>query len=85
MLVPAEPGQRWSLDFVSDNLSDRRRFRIRAVIDDCSRECLALLMDTFISGIRVARRMGQLVESHGRTRIIVSDNGTDFTSNAFLK
>ena len=85
MLVPAEPGQRWSLDFVSDSLSDGRRFRILAVIDDCSRECLALLVDTSISGARVARRLDQLIESHGRPRIIVSDNGTEFTSNAILK
>ena len=85
MLVSAEPGQRWSLDFVSDSLPDGSRFRILAVIDDCSRECLALLVDTSISGARVPRRLDQLVETRGKPRIIVSDNGTEFTSNAILK
>ena len=85
MLVPTEPNQRWSLDFVSDTLSDGRRFRILAVIDDCSRECLALLADTSISGSRVARQLDQLIEMRGRPRLIVSDNGTEFTSNAILK
>ena len=47
--------ERWSLDFVSDALIDSRRFRILAVIDDFSRECLALVADNSLSGIRVAR------------------------------
>ena len=74
MLIPAEPNQRWSLDFVSDTLSDGRRFRILAVIDDCSRECLALLVDTSISGARVARQLDQIIELRGKPRMIVSDN-----------
>lgn len=47
--------QRWSLDFVSDQLTDGRRFRILTVIDNCTRECLALVADTSLSGARVAR------------------------------
>lgn len=85
MLVPAEPNQRWSLDFVSDTLSDGRRFRILAVIDDCSREALSLLVDTSLSGMRVARELSRLIELRGKPRIIVSDNGTELTSNAILK
>ncbi len=46
MLMPLVPNQRWSLDFVSDQLTDGRRFRILAVVDDCTRECLALVADT---------------------------------------
>jgi putative transposase len=44
--VPLAPNQRWSLDFVSDQLTDGRRFRILAVVDDCTRECLALIADS---------------------------------------
>lgn len=57
MLVPLRPDERWSLDFVSDQLTDGRRFRILAVVDDCTRECLALIVDTSLSGMRVAREL----------------------------
>ncbi len=53
--TPLVANQRWSLDFVSDQLTDGRRFRILTVIDDCTRECLALVADTSLSGLRVAR------------------------------
>jgi putative transposase len=57
MTVPMAPNERWSLDFVSDQLTDGRRFRILTVVDDCTRECLALVADTSLSGTRVAARM----------------------------
>jgi putative transposase len=50
MMVPMAPNDRWSLDFVSDQLTDGRRFRILTVVDDCTRECLALVPDTSLSG-----------------------------------
>lgn len=74
MLVPLAPGQRWSLDFVSDQLEDGRRFRILAIVDDCTRENLALDADTSLSGVRVARELDRLVAKHGRPKMIVSDN-----------
>ncbi len=57
MLIPQWPNDRWSLDFVADQFLDGRRMRILIVVDDCTRECLALVPDTSISGIRVARDM----------------------------
>jgi putative transposase len=57
MLVPLMPNQRWSLDFVSDQFTDCRRFRVLTVIDDCTRECIALVADTSLSGSRVAREL----------------------------
>ncbi|QHC36384.1 transposase family protein [Komagataeibacter xylinus] len=80
-----EPGQRWSLDFVSDTLICGRRFRILAVIDDFSRKNLALVADTSLSGRRVARELTALVERYGKPLMIVSDNGTVFTPHAILK
>lgn len=82
--TPSTANQRWSLDFLSDQLTDGRRFRILAVIDDCTRECLALVADTSLSGARVARELDDLVRQRGRPTSIVSDNGTEFTSNAIL-
>jgi putative transposase len=84
MLVPLMPNQRWSLDFVSDQFTDCRRFRVLTVIDDCTRECIALVADTSLSGRRVARELHQIIAQRGSPKMIVSDNGTEFTSNAIL-
>ena len=62
----------WSLDFVADQFIDGRRLRILIVIDDCSRECLALIADTSISGIRVARELDRVLVEHGKPKMIVS-------------
>ena len=78
------PNQRWSLDFVSDQMTDGRRFRILTVVDNCTRECLALVADTSISGLRVARELDRIVKVTGLPESIVSDNGTELTSNAIL-
>ncbi len=84
MMLPDGPNVRWSLDFVHDQLGDGRRLRILAIVDDCTRECLALVADTSISGIRVARELDRLIARRGKPRMIVSDNGTELTSNAIL-
>ena len=84
--TPVAANQRWSLDFVSDQISDGRRFRILAVVDDCTRECLGLVADTSISGLRVARELDNIIRQRGRRPdTIVSDNGTEYTSNAILQ
>jgi putative transposase len=70
---------------VADQFSDGRRMRILVVVDDCTRECLALVADTSISGIRVARELDHLLAERGKPRMIVSDNGTELTSNAILR
>lgn len=62
----ATPNDRWSLDFVSDQLTCGRRFRILTVVDDCTRECLALVADTSLSGIRVARELDRLMIERGK-------------------
>lgn len=83
--APQRPNDRWSLDFLSDVFEPGRRFRILAVIDDCTRECLGLIADTSISGQRVARELDRLIRLYGKPKTIVSDNGTEFTSKAILK
>jgi putative transposase len=84
MIVPQLPNERWSIDFAADQFIDGRRLRILVVVDDCTRECLALIVDTSISGIRVARELDRLLAERGKPKTIVSDNGTEFTSNAIL-
>ena len=85
MVLPQGPNQRWSLDFVSDALEDSRRFRILCVVDDFTRECIGLVADTSLSGVRVARELDAIVDRRGRPLTVVSDNGTELTSMATLK
>ena len=85
MTMPLGPNQRWSLDFVSDTLADSRRFRMLAVVDDFTRECLTLVADTSLSGVRVGRELDAVIARRGRPQTIVSDNGTEFTSMAILR
>jgi putative transposase len=84
LALPSRPNERWSLDFVSDTFTDGRRFRALAVVDDCTRECLALVGDTSLSGARVARELDAIIAVRGRPMTCVSDNGTEFTSMAIL-
>ena len=83
--MPLGPNQRWSLDFVSDTLADSRRFRMLAVVDDFTRECLTLVADTSLSGVRVGRELDAIIARRGCPQTIVSDNGTEFTSMAILR
>lgn len=85
MLIPLAANDRWSLDFVSDQLTDGRRFRVLTVVDDCTRECLALVADTSLSCMRVARELDRIIEGGGKPKMIVSDNGSESTSNAILQ
>jgi putative transposase len=50
-----------SLDFVSDTFTDGRRFRVLAVVDDYTKECLALIADTSLSGLRVVRELDAII------------------------
>ncbi|WP_165056402.1 DDE-type integrase/transposase/recombinase, partial [Methylocystis sp. MJC1] len=84
ILVEAKPNARWSLDFVHDQFACGRRFRILNIVDDVTRECLAAIPDTSISGKRVARELSALIRRRDKPGMIVSDNGTEFTSNAIL-
>ena len=84
ILVEAKANPRCSLDFVHDQFALGRRFRILNIVDDVTRECLAAIPDTSISGKRVARELTVLIGRRGKPRMIVSDNGTEFTSNAIL-
>ena len=83
--VPTRGNERWPLDFVSDAFMDGRRLRILCIVDGHSRECLALVADTSPSGHRLARELNMLITKRGRPHTIVSDNGTEMTSNAILK
>ena len=67
-----------------DQLVSGRRFRLLNIVDDVTCECIRALVDTSISGKRVVRELANLIAERGRPKMIVSDNGTEFTSNAVL-
>lgn len=74
--------ERWSMDFTGDSLADGRTFRTLNIVDDCSRESPAIVVDQSISGERVVRELDQLAEIRGLPEMIVMDNGPEFTGKA---
>ena len=85
METPSIRNERWSMDFISDQLSNGRRFRILNVVDEYSREVVGQLVSVSISGHHVARFLTQLGEIRGKLpNHIVCDNGPEFTSKALF-
>jgi len=82
LVMPRRVNERWSMDFLSDYLADGRRLKVFSVLDDFSRESLALTVDTSITGGRVARVLDGLAARRGYPDGIVMDNGPEFTSRA---
>src|SRR5262249_10139230 len=83
--IPQGANQRWSLDFLSDAFADGRRFRILAVVDDFTRECLALVADISLSCLRVIRELDVIIPWCGWPAMALSDNGTELTGMASLR
>lgn len=82
MTLPVRVNERWSMDFVSDGLSNGRRFRTLNIVDDFSRECPAIEVDTSLPGTRVVRVLERLSETRGLPKVIVVDNGPELISKA---
>jgi putative transposase len=82
--VPERPMQRWSMDFVGDQLADYRRFRVLNIVDDHSRICPDQIVDVSISGARIARFLDDLALRLGLPEEIVLDNGPEGTSRAMF-
>ena len=79
---PVRPNQRWSMDFVSDSTVTGRRFRALAIVDDYSRECPAIEVDTSLGGARVVGVLERLEETRGLPEVITVDNGPEFAGKA---
>ncbi len=84
IMVPIYPNVRWSMDFVSDQLSNGRRFRVLNVKDDYSKELIGQLTAYSISGQQVARFLDQLIDQRAAPDQITCDNGTEFTCKAMF-
>jgi putative transposase len=79
---PARANERWSMDFVTDALGAGRSFRVLSIVDDRTRECLALEPDISFPGRQVAQILSGLVAERGQPAVIVSDNGPEFAGRA---
>ena len=82
MPSPQRPNQCWSMDFVTDSIATGWRFRALAIIDDYSRECLAIEVDTSLGGRRVVGVLERLAETRGLPEVITADNGPEFAGRA---
>jgi putative transposase len=81
--VAARPNQCWSMDFVSDKLADGRSFRILTVVDQFTRECVALQADRSMTGVKVAQALERAQQERGSLpQNITVDNGSEFCSRA---
>ncbi len=79
--VPAAPNQVWSIDCMSDSLTDGRKFRLLNIIDDYNRESLAIEVDTSLPSLRVIRILDRLIAERGCPASIRCDNGPEFISH----
>jgi len=81
-LVPEGANERWSMDFMSDSLATGRSFRTLNIVDDYTRECVAIEVDTSLSGERVTRVLDEVMARRGLPRALVTDNGPEFAGRA---
>lgn len=81
LVIPSGPNQTWSIDFMSDALSDGRKFRLLNVLDDFNRESLAVEVDTSLPSLRVLRVLDRLIHERSTPSIIRVDNGPEFISH----
>jgi putative transposase len=73
----------WSMDFMNDSMVGGRKFRTFNVMDDCTREALAIEVDTSLSSKRIIRTLNRTIDMHGKPAVVRVDNGPEFTSNEF--
>lgn len=82
MPPPERPNQHWSMDFVTDSIVTGRRFRALAIVDDFSRECPVIEVDTSLGGARVVSVLDRLTQTRGLPEVITTDNGPEFAGKA---
>lgn len=83
--VPVEPNEVWSMDFVHDQLVSGEKIKCLTLIDQCTRECLALHVDRSIKGSDVARILTRIKWEGRAPKVLLSDNGPEFVSRAMAK
>jgi putative transposase len=80
--VAVGPNAQWTLDFISDAFASGRKFRVLSVVDECTRECLALRADVSQPSWKVVAVLDELASSRGRPQRLIIDNGPEFVAKA---
>jgi putative transposase len=80
--IAEKPNERWSMDFATDSLVTGRHFRALVIVDDFSRECPVIEVDTSLGGRRVVEVLDRLAETRGLPQVITIDNGPEFAGRA---
>ncbi|WP_394358011.1 IS3 family transposase [Methylococcus mesophilus] len=81
-VAPSAPNESWSMDYVSDGLADGRRLRCLNIVDDFTKQCLAIEVDTSLPGRRVVGVLQRLAEIRGLPKSVTVDNGPEFAGKA---
>jgi len=81
--APTRPDERWSIDFVSDNLADGSRYRALTVVDACTRESVVIEVARSLSATSVTKALSRVIATRGKPSAITPDNGSEFTSRVF--
>jgi transposase InsO family protein len=76
------PKERWSMDFVSDCVSTGKVIRMLTIVDDSTRECAVIEVDTSLGGLQVRRVLDRIASEHRLPEAIVVDNGPEFRGRA---
>lgn len=79
---PTHPNHIWSMDFVKDSLSSGRNIKVLPIIDEYTKKCFKIEVDTSITGLRVARILNNIALLEGLPEIIIVDNGPEFIGKA---
>jgi putative transposase len=79
---PTRPNVRWSMDFMMDALADGRRFRLLNIVDDFTRECVAIVVGRSLTGKSVVQTVNTIAATRGYPEVVLSDNGPEFCSRA---
>ena len=85
LVVPEQPNEVWSMDFMADRLGDGRQFRLLNVLDDFNREGLGIEIDFSLPAERVVRALNQIIEWRGAPRKIRVDNGPEYISGTLME
>ena len=82
--MPTQANQVWSMDFMSDSLSDGRSLRTFNVIDDFNPEGLGIEVDFSLPSGRVIRALEQIIEWRGKPQALGCDNGPEYISQELI-
>lgn len=84
LTLPDHPNRRWSMDFIFDSTSDKRKLKCLNVVDDCTREALAIQVGRSLPGRGVCQVLDRIIAEYGKPEVLLTDNGPEFRSKEYV-